>query len=88
MNNDLYLIWSHEKAAWWGPGGNGYVRQISRAGRYTRDQALAICAEAVPGTSTKIGALPELPVRLDDVVEIADSYFEKYPKRQDNEPWL
>jgi hypothetical protein len=64
--NDDYLIWSIEHDGWWGPGESGYVKRVSEAGRYSRDRALAICANAW-GTAAHIGTLAELPVRLDDV---------------------
>ncbi len=67
---DAYLVWSHEHGKWWGPGGRGYVRSLARAGRYTRASALVICATAVPGTANRLGALPELPVRLADVMDM------------------
>lgn len=74
MNDDSYLIWSHEHAAWWGPGGCLYLKRLSEAGRYTRDQALRICTDAMPGTAARLGALPELPVREDDVQEMISRY--------------
>jgi hypothetical protein len=85
MSEDLYLIWSHEHSAWWRPGGRGYTQRISGAGRYTWDRALEICAEAMPGTSTRMGALPELPVRLVDVERMIEDYRAKFPSRA--EPW-
>lgn len=74
MNDDSYLIFSVEHTAWWGPGGCGYPRRLSEAGRYTRDQALRICTDAMPGTAARLGALPELPVREDDVQEMISRY--------------
>jgi hypothetical protein len=44
-----YLIWSTEHDGWWGPGGLGYVRHVGEAGRYTREEALEICRNALPG---------------------------------------
>lgn len=64
---DVYLIWSNEHRAWWGPGSHGYVPGLSGAGRYSREQTLAICQRAL-GTAVHIGMLAELPVRLDDVL--------------------
>lgn len=71
---DLYLVWSHEHRRWWGPGGRGYVTRIPLAGRYTRDQALRICADAAPGNTDALGALPELPVREADLQEVINRY--------------
>jgi len=56
-----YLVWSHERAAWWrsGPGG------------CTRDAAIEICVKAVPGeTPQRLGVLPELAIRLADLEAI------------------
>jgi hypothetical protein len=82
---DLYLIWSHEHSAWWGPDGCGYVRSIAQAGRYSAEEALGNCARAMPGTSTQLGALPELPVRLADVEAMVTAYNRQFGARP--EPW-
>lgn len=79
MSEDIYLIWSHEHGAWWGPGGCGYTKSLTEAGRYDQKSALAICIKAVPGTSQRMGALPELPVRLEDAEAIRDAFFAQYP---------
>ena len=41
-----YVIWSFEHDAWWGPGRCGYVLELAAAGRYTKDEALAIQTDA------------------------------------------
>jgi hypothetical protein len=82
---DEYLIWSHEHGRWWGPGGRGYVRQLSQAGRFSRDNALTHCAHAIPGTAVRKQALPDLPVRLDDMLEIQQAYKTSFPLPL--EPW-
>lgn len=69
MDVDVYLVWSNEHRAWWGPGEHGYVRELKRAGRYSRVQALAICRRAIPTSMHIGGMLAELPVRLDDVTD-------------------
>jgi hypothetical protein len=66
----VYLVWSHEHGAWWGPGGCGYTPKLSQAGRYSRADALMICTRAIPGTAAREGSLPELPVRLDDLLDM------------------
>jgi hypothetical protein len=76
---DTYLIWSHEHGAWWGPGECGYVRPLSKAGRYTHADALRICAAALPGTSRQLRTFPELPVREDDVLTIRERFIGQYP---------
>jgi hypothetical protein len=65
---DAYLIWSNEHAGWWKAGGWGYARGLNDAGRFTREQALRICRDAIP-TAPYIGRISELPVRLADVEE-------------------
>ena len=39
----IWLIWSNEHRAWWGPGSMGYVGIIERAGRYSFKTAQEIC---------------------------------------------
>ena len=82
----MYLLWSHEHHAWWGQGRAGYVRRVSAAGRYTREEAVEICADAIPGTAQRYGALPELPVRLSDIDEIRGRFREEFPDLPP-EPW-
>lgn len=67
----MYLIWSNEHRAWWGPGECGYVPQLSKAGRYTRERAIDICRNALgtAGHLGQLGQLAEIPVRLEDVKE-------------------
>lgn len=81
-----YLIWSHEHGAWWGPGLTGYVKSLFAAGRYTRADALRICTKAIPGTADRTGVLPELPVRLADVLLMRDRHIQATTSR-DRESW-
>jgi hypothetical protein len=78
---DDYLIWSAEHEAWWGPERCGYVRSISKAGVYSHAEALDICSNAIPGTSTQLGMLPELPVRMADVWTMVKAYDERFGSR-------
>lgn len=67
-----YLIWSHEHAAWWGPDRCGYFRDVARAGRYSRTEALTICAAARGGW--RPGDAPnEHPVLEADAMEIEEA---------------
>lgn len=75
----IYLIWSHEHRAWWGPGGMGYVQSMSEAGHYTRERALLLCAKAIPGTADRMGALPELPIPLRDVLAFTSAFLTDFP---------
>ena len=71
----------HEQARWWRKN-HGYTSHISRAGRFTAAQAFDICSGAMIGTASRLGALPELPVRLADVMPMVDWYLEKFPNRE------
>lgn len=42
---DKWLIWSNEHRAWWGPDSSGYRGIISHAGRYSFEEASAICKD-------------------------------------------
>ena len=82
--SELYLIWSVEHSAWWKPNSEGYTPRQSEAGQYTRAEAIDICTEAMPGT-TRLGALPKLPVAVADLKEMNGRYFEERGPRE--EPW-
>jgi len=77
---DIYLIWSNEHAGWWGPGGAGYTRKLSQAGRYSQTEALRIVVRAIPGTAHVHAMLPELPVRLADVQAAQGAHRALYPE--------
>jgi hypothetical protein len=87
VREDDYLIWSHEHKAWWGPGRCGYVTRIRQAGRYSRTAAVELCAGAIPGTSHKLGALPELPVRLADLDAAVEAYTTLFGDDPERDPW-
>jgi hypothetical protein len=82
--DDEYLIWSNEHARWWRANHCGYSRTLAHAGRYTREQALAICRHAIP-TAAHIGIISEIPVRLADVEEFLAG--QKLPKAITHEDW-
>ena len=65
-DDDAYLVWSNEHRGWWGPGRVGYHRGLTHAGRYTRAEAVDICANALM-TAPHIGMISEIPVRLADL---------------------
>lgn len=64
-----YLIWSNEHDAWWGPDGWGYTRTLAGAGRYSREDAIRICKQALP-TAMHIGRIAEVPVLASDIADI------------------
>lgn len=43
INAPLWLVWSNEHRAWWGPNGRNYYWGIESAGRYTLAEAQKIC---------------------------------------------
>lgn len=65
---DLYLVWSNEHRAWWGPGASGYTTVVPQAGRYTREQALHICRSAQGGWNGAAPA-PEYPILERDALD-------------------
>lgn len=65
---DSYLVWSHEHGAWWRENRCGYAVPLAAAGRYTREEAISICARARDGWP-KNTAPTEIPVREADALE-------------------
>jgi hypothetical protein len=45
----MFLIWSNQHQMWWRPLRRGYTAVIEEAGRYTRDAAEKIVADATLG---------------------------------------
>jgi hypothetical protein len=65
-----YLIWSAEHEGWWGPAGLGYVRDVGEAGRFSREDALEICRNALPGQWSPGLGFPEVPIAEADALEL------------------
>jgi hypothetical protein len=42
----MWVIWSEEHGAWWGPGEHGYTRSLRSAGRYSKEDAKEIAFDA------------------------------------------
>jgi hypothetical protein len=63
-----YLVWSSINNAWWRANRSGYSRTLDEAGRYTRKEAIAICALSRDGWN---GLMPptEVPVLEADAIE-------------------
>lgn len=55
----LWLVWSNEHRAWWGPNSAGYRLKVEQAGRYTWKDALR-CCESHTYSGEKIP--PEVPM--------------------------
>ncbi|MGQ3671832.1 hypothetical protein ACT6QG_05490 [Xanthobacter sp. TB0136] len=62
---EIYVVWSNEHSAWWGPDRRGYNTHLTHAGRYTRDEALWICTRARGGREFHSNPT-EVPVPLRD----------------------
>jgi len=41
-----YLIYNFEREAWWNASKFGYTKHIDQAGRFSEDEAKAICIKA------------------------------------------
>lgn len=41
-DDDMFLIWSLEHEAWWGPNHRGYFKEREKAGLYSFEEALKI----------------------------------------------
>jgi hypothetical protein len=66
----MYLIWSAEHEGWWGPDGLGYVCSVAEAGRYSRDEAMEICRNALPGQWVPGLGFPEVPIAQADALDL------------------
>lgn len=62
-----YLVWSNEHHAWWGPNKSGYFYRIASAGRYTREDAVAISRGARGGRAFNENP-SEVPIALTDAL--------------------
>lgn len=58
MSEPKWVIWSEEHGAWWAPGMLGYTRSLAAAGRYEREEAIAI---------SRRGNIPCEPGRYNEV---------------------
>jgi hypothetical protein len=64
---DDYLIWSNAHAAWWGPNSAGYFTTLALAGRYSREEAIAICAHCRDGYTFRRRPT-EIPIRAAEAI--------------------
>ena len=56
---EYFYIWSVEHNQWWGVQACGYVKDITRAGRYPRAKAIEICQQA------NFNGIDEIPVPVE-----------------------
>ncbi len=67
---DKYVVWSHEHRAWWRSNSAGYTTALTRAGVYSRDDAISISHRA--RDRWEQDRIPnELPIRVSDLPEWA-----------------
>ena len=59
----VWLVWSNEHQAWWGPNRSGYFIDINSAGRYTLAEAVS-CAE----TRSPAEIPPEVVVPAPEII--------------------
>jgi hypothetical protein len=77
-----YLIWSNVHGAWWGPDRAGYYTELASAGRYTREEAIAQCANGRDGFTAR-RTPPELPVREIDALTRNGRSIDKLVLKED-----
>ena len=66
---DLYVIWSNQHRLWWAPNWCGYTPDLSKAGRYPREEALRISHDMRDGWRNIDKVPNEVPVRVADLPE-------------------
>jgi len=66
---DKYLVWSNQHRAWWRPESRGYTTRVSRAGVYSKAQALRISFKGRDGWHEEERVPDELAVPLTSIPE-------------------
>ncbi len=82
MADEVYLIWSNEHRAWWGPGRHGYLTDTDKAGRYSEVEATEVVLNAnryrdhdLPPNEIMVLAPPR--VDTSDIPETREAWFER-----------
>lgn len=68
LEQHVYVIWSNEHRAWWGPGERGYVERLADAGCYPRSRAVEIAKHAQDGRARR-DPPPEIALPYSDALE-------------------
>lgn len=63
--DEQYLVWSNEHRAWWRQGRCGYTRDVRNAGRYSKEDAIAISGTARTGWTDPRRLPDELAIPMD-----------------------
>jgi hypothetical protein len=71
-DDGIYLVWSDEHQGWWKAAERGYTPFLAQAGHYSRERAIQICTDALPGRLRNNGRWPEIPVRLTDALAVIE----------------
>lgn len=73
MADDLFIVWSNEHRAFWRPHRCGYTTHIEDAGRYSEEEAIAICRgwNYRSGSVTQSGVAPEIYMPAPEALERA-----------------
>jgi hypothetical protein len=66
----LYVVFSFEHQAFWGPGRYGYVQDLAQAGRYSHADAIDISRNAIAGQWKASMVPPEMPIALADLAAV------------------
>lgn len=53
LSAPMWLVWSNEHAAWWGPNRCHYYTDVSAAGRYTLEEAMEISKVRIGSLKTR-----------------------------------
>lgn len=91
--SDEWIIWSNEHSAFWKANRHGYTRLIADAGRYSKEEAEAICRDANPrawgGLPPEIA--PEIcmpaPEAMDAAIKIIDDLLAHYEEHRSDEAY-
>lgn len=73
-----YLVWSVVNNAWWRGGRAGYTHRLEAAGRYSRDEAISICALSRDGWGG-LDIPSEIPIAEADAKACAEKFNAALP---------
>ena len=80
---ELWLVWSNEHGAWWGPNESGYYTDIRSAGRYRKEKAME-CADSRSHIKRKLP--PEVIISERDAMAGIDPNAARPAGKEGNRP--